>query len=78
MTCKNGFDFAHDGVCENLWRKRCGEVRFGWQPKPTGWQPVLPRISEFVFIRVDSWLKCAKEIVWSSLVDAFAAGHDTC
>jgi hypothetical protein len=19
------------------------EVRFGWQPKPTGWQPVLPR-----------------------------------
>jgi len=32
----------------------------------------------FVFIRVDSWLDCAKQILWSSLVDAFAAGHDTC
>jgi hypothetical protein len=36
------------------------------------------RLQLFVFIRVNSWLKCAKEIIWSSLVDAFAAGHDTC
>ena len=54
------------------------KVRFGWQPKPTGWQPVLARIFEFVFIRVNSWLECAKQILWRSLVDAFAAGHDTC
>jgi len=28
--------------------------------------------------RIDSWLKCAKRIIWSSLADAFAAGIDMC
>jgi hypothetical protein len=26
-------------ACKNYYDEK---VRFGWQPKPTGWQPVLP------------------------------------
>jgi hypothetical protein len=31
------------------------------------------RLELFVFIRVQLWLECAKQILWKSLVDAFAA-----
>jgi hypothetical protein len=29
------------------------------------------RYPKFVFVRVDSWLECAKRILWSSPVDAY-------
>ncbi len=32
------------------------------------------RLELFVFIRVQLWLECAKQILWKLLVDAFAAG----
>jgi hypothetical protein len=35
-------------------------------------------LTKFVFIRVNSWLECDELILWKSLADAFAAGHDTC
>ena len=36
------------------------------------------RLQRFVFINVHSWLEYVSELIWSSLVDAFAGGHDTC
>jgi hypothetical protein len=51
------------------------EVRCGGTAQPAREAHALLK---FVFIRVNSWLEYAKQILWSSPVAAFAAGHDMC